>query len=256
MTPGEAEKTVGKKNMPPGGATPLKIKTIKLWMDGSTQGFTGALEEQYKNELLPEYFWGAPWDGRVGKLKIELPGSKVRHRLEHFTVTQSKQIERASKLDLYASHTIGHVKYWGNTFDKYILGSERACRIDPLHDDVKHGLVYSLHSDSPVSQADGLSYVRTAATRLMYEKTPDENPERVLGGDQIVTVEQALAGITVNPARQILLDNEIGTLEDGKDANFVVLSQNITSSSLDAKDISSDWVLETWFKGRLRSPRQ
>ena len=190
------------------------------------------------------------------RLKIELPGSKVRHRLEHFTVTQSKQIERAAKLGLYASHTIGHVKYWGNAFDKYILGSERAGRIDPLQDDVKHGLVYSLHSDSPVSQADGLSYVRTAATRLMYEKTPNENPERVLGGDQIVTVEEALAGITVNPARQMLLDSEIGTLEDGKDANFVVLSQDITSSSLNAKDISSDWVLETWFKGRLGSPRQ
>ncbi|KAJ4138642.1 hypothetical protein NW768_002493 [Fusarium equiseti] len=303
MTPGDAEKTVGKGDMPLGGATPLKIKTIKLWMDGSTQGFTGALEEQYKNELLPEYFWGAPWGWARWKvrktchitpftqfdifeemmkwasrgyqlmvhvngdcasevvldaferLKSELPDSKVRHRLEHFTVTQSKQIERAAKLNLYASHTIGHVKYWGNTFDKYILGSERAGRIDPLRDDVQQGLVYSLHSDSPVSQADGLSYVRTAATRLMYERSPDKNPERVLGSDQTVTVEQALAGITVNPARQILLDEEIGTLEDGKDANFVVLSQDITSSSLDAKDINSKWVLETWFKGRLTSPR-
>ncbi|KAM0489979.1 hypothetical protein ACHAP8_012042 [Fusarium lateritium] len=303
MTPGEAEKTVGKGNMPPGGATPLKIKTIKLWMDGSTQGFTGALEDQYKSELLPEYFWGAPWGwarwkvrktchitpftqfdifeemekwAKKGyqlmvhvngdcatevvldafeKLQADIPDSKVRHRLEHFTVTQSKQIERAAKLNLYASHTIGHVKYWGNTFDKYILGPERAGRIDPLQDDVKHGLVYSLHSDSPVSQADGMSYVRTATTRLMYEKSPKEHPERVLGGDQRVTVEQALAGITINPARQILLDEEIGTLEDGKDANFVVLRQDLTSSSLDLKDISSDWVLETWFKGRLRSPR-
>ncbi|RGP81388.1 amidohydrolase 3 [Fusarium longipes] len=302
MMPGDAEKTVGKGDMPPGGATPLKIKTIKLWMDGSTQGFTGALEEQYKNELLPEYFWGAPygwarwkvrktchitpftqldiaaemerWASRGYQLmvhvngdcasevvldafeKLKTPDTKVRHRLEHFTVTQSKQIERAAKLGLFASHTIGHVKYWGHTFEKYILGPDRASRIDPLQDDVQKGLVYSLHSDSPVSQADGLSYVRTAATRLMYEKSPDKDPERVLGCEQRITVEQALAGITVNPARQILLDDEIGTLEKDKDANFVVLSRDITSSSLDAKDINSDWVLETWFRGCLKSPHR
>ncbi|KAJ4245478.1 hypothetical protein NW762_013987 [Fusarium torreyae] len=299
MTPSEAEKTVGGGQMPLGGATPLKIKTIKLWMDGSTQGFTGALEEQYKNELLPEYFWGAPYGWARWKVrktchitpftqydiaaemqmwalrgyqlmihvngdcasevvldafeKLHTPEPSVRHRLEHFTVTQSKQVERAAKLNLYASHTIGHVRYWGHTFEKYILGSDRASRIDPLQDDVQHGLVYSLHSDSPVSQADGLSYVRTATTRLMYDRS-SQDLEDVLGPEQRVTVEQALAGITINPARQILLDKEIGTLEEGKDANFVVLSQNITSSSNDAKDIGGNWVLETWFQGRLRSP--
>jgi predicted amidohydrolase YtcJ len=187
--------------------------------------------------------------------KLHTPDPSIKHRLEHFTVTQSKQIERAAKLNLYASHTIGHVKYWGHTLEKYILGPERAHRIDPLHDDVKNGLVYSLHSDSPVSQADGLSYVRTAATRLMYEKS-FENPGKVLGPEQRITVEQALAGITINPAHQILLDDKIGTLEEGKDADFVVLSHDITSPLLDAQDINSDWVLETWFQGRIRSPSQ
>jgi predicted amidohydrolase YtcJ len=298
LTPDGAAKTVGHDQMPAGGATPLKIKTIKLWMDGSTQGFTGALEEKYKSELLPKYFQHSPygwarwevhdtchikpatdyniatemqkWASRGYQLMVHVngdcasevvldafenlhtPDPSIRHRLEHFTVTQSKQIERAAKLNLYASHTIGHVKYWGHTFEKYILGPERAHRIDPLHDDVQHGLVYSLHSDSPVSQADGLSYVRTAATRLMYERS-SRNPGKVLGPEQRVTVEQALAGITINPARQIMLDNEIGSLEGGKDANFVLLSQDITSPSLDAQDISSNWVLGTWFKGRRRS---
>ncbi|SPJ74492.1 uncharacterized protein FTOL_04223 [Fusarium torulosum] len=298
LGPDGAAKTVGHDQMPAGGATPLKIKTIKLWMDGSTQGFTGALEEKYKSELLPTYFQHSPygwarwevnetchikpatdyniatemqkWASRGYQLMVHVngdcasevvldafenlhtPDPNIRHRLEHFTVTQSKQVERAAKLNLYASHTIGHVKYWGHTFEKYILGPERAHRIDPLHDDVEHGLVYSLHSDSPVSQADGLSYVRTAATRLMYERS-SENPGKVLGPEQRVSVEQALAGITINPARQILLDDEIGSLEEGKDANFVLLSQDITSPSLDAQDISSNWVLETWFQGRKRS---
>ncbi|KAF4985135.1 hypothetical protein FDECE_16794 [Fusarium decemcellulare] len=295
MTPDKAAEVVGDGPMPPDGATRLKIKTIKLWMDGSTQGFTGALEQQYKNDMLPGYFGPPPyygwarwevhdtckvkplthdniytemqkWASRGYQLmvhvngdcasevvldafeKLHTPNPKVRHRLEHFTVTHPEQVQRAAKLNLYVSHTIQHVKYWGHTFDHYIIGADRAQRIHPVRDDVDSGLVYSLHSDSPVSDADGLSYVRTAATRLMYEK-----PEAVLGPDQRVTVEQALAGITVNPAHQILLDGKIGTLEEGKDADFVILKQDITSQSIDARDISSDWVLETWFKGRKRS---
>lgn len=289
MVPNAASKIVGEEPMPSGGATELKIKTIKLWMDGSTQGFTGALESPYYR-MLPSYFSNSPngwarwqvnetckitpltdfdigtemqkWASRGYQLMVHVngdcatevvlkafenlqtPDPKVKHRLEHFTVTNQDQVQRAAKLNLSVSHTIGHVKYWGHTFNDYILGEERAQRIDPVRDDVDSGVVYSFNSDSPVSQADGLSFVRTAATRLLYEK-----PEVVLGPSQTVTIEQALAGITINPARQILSIDEIGTLEEGKNANFVVLKHDISSSTIDAKDISSDWVLETWFQG-------
>ncbi|KAH6876556.1 amidohydrolase family-domain-containing protein [Thelonectria olida] len=289
---------VGPGQMPTDGATDLKIKTVKLWFDGSTQGFTGALEEPYY-EMLPSYFRHSPcgwadwkvhdtckiepathndirtemrkWASRGYQLMVHVNGDcasevvldafenldspfpNIRHRIDHFTVTHLEQVQRAARLNLCVSHTIGHVKYWGHTFSKYILGTDRAARIDPVRDDVDNGLVYSLHSDSPVSQADGLSYVRTAVTRLMYEKC-SEKPEVVLGPSQKVTVEQALAGITINPARQILLDKEIGTLEERKNADFVVLSQDIASPSIDARDISSDWVLETWFQGCKRYP--
>ncbi|KPM41117.1 hypothetical protein AK830_g5417 [Neonectria ditissima] len=295
LTPGMAAKIVTDQEMPAGGATNLKIKTIKLWMDGSTQGFTGALEEKYELDMLPSYFQNAPYGWAAWEVndtchitpasnrdiytemqmwaslgyqlmvhvngdcasevvmdafeRLETPNPNLRHRMEHFTVTSLEQVQRAAKLNLNVSHTIGHVKYWGHTFKKYILGDDRAERIDPVHDDVENGLVYSLHSDSPVSQADGLSYVRTAATRLMYIEN-SKKPEDVLGPSQRVSVEEALAGITINPARQTLLDDEVGTLEEGKSADFVVLKKDIASPSIDASDISSDWVLETWFQGR------
>jgi predicted amidohydrolase YtcJ len=43
------------------------------------------------------------------------------HRLKHFTVTTSDQVRRAKDLDLSVIHIIGHVKYWGYVFSKYIL---------------------------------------------------------------------------------------------------------------------------------------
>ncbi|KAM5345991.1 hypothetical protein ACJ41O_011852 [Fusarium nematophilum] len=306
MVPDMAAVIVGDGQMPAGGATDLGIKTIKLWMDGSTQGFTGALEERYKEDMLPSYFRESPhgwagwevkatckikpathndigeemqkWASRGYQLmvhvngdcasevvldafeKLHTPDPNLRHRIEHFTVTKPDQVQRAARLNLNVSHTIPHVRYWGHTFNKYILGKDRAQRIDPVRDDVDNGLVYSLHSDSPVSQADGLSYVRTAVTRLMYNKSREEEEEEeeeeeaVLGPCQTVTVEQALAGITINPARQILLDHVVGTLEKCKSADFVVLKEDIASPLIDAKDISSDWVLETWFRGCRRYP--
>jgi predicted amidohydrolase YtcJ len=303
LTKGAASKIVGHGSMPPGGATHLKIKTIKLWMDGSTQGFTAALDQPYNSDVLPSYFSKEPngwarwavkstcpinnagtdditeemlaWATKGYQLMVHVNGDcaaqvvlnafdkviaavppkpPIMHRLEHFTVTTLDQVQWAKKLNLGVSHTIGHVKYWGYAFSKYILHSDhepnRADRIDPVRDDLNNELVYSFNSDSPVSQADALSYVSTAATRLMYNQDG-----QVLGEDQIVSVEAALAGVTINPAKQIMLDNEIGSLEKGKDANFVILAHDISSLSVDAKDIDSKWVKETWFKGVKRYPQ-
>jgi predicted amidohydrolase YtcJ len=306
LTKGAASDVVGHGNMPPDGATDLKIKTIKLWMDGSTQGFTGALEKPYNLEVLPKYFsnkpngwarWAVPpkchidntgcydiaeemqaWATKGYQLMVHANGDcaaeavlnaydqvmaaipskpPIMHRLEHFTVTTLEQVQRAKKLNLGVSHSIGHVKYWGYAFRNYILRSSlepaRADRIDPVKDDLNNEVVYSFNSDSPVSQADALSYVSTAATRLMYNQCGQVLG--VLGQDQIVSVEAALAGVTINPAKQVMLDSEIGSLEKGKDANFVILAQDISSLSVDAKDIASTWVKETWFKGVRRYPQ-
>jgi imidazolonepropionase-like amidohydrolase len=65
-------------------------------------------------------------------------------------------------------------------------------------------------------------------------------------------MEEALAGVTTNPAKQILLDDEIGALEVGKYANFVILSQHISSPTVVAADIKSSWVNQTWYQGVMR----
>ena len=297
LTKDAAMLVVRGSKMPEGGATSLKIKTIKMWMDGSTQGFTAALEQPYESEALPSYFEDEPygwarwdvlpscpihnktqgpivdemlkWAKRGYQLMIHVNGDcaaevvldafeQVRsisplilHRLEHFTITNKSQVLRAKALNLGVSHTIGHVKYWGSTFQKHIFNAhndERAARIDPVRDDFVNEVVYSFNSDSPVNRADALSFVSTAASRLLYDNSDTPTGQR-LGPEQCVSVEAALAGVTVHAAQQILLDKEIGSLEVGKYANFVVLSEDISAASVEAKDISSQWVSETWFEG-------
>ncbi|KAG8893844.1 hypothetical protein FRC00_009950, partial [Tulasnella sp. 408] len=213
-------------SIPLGARTPpvsignAKVQAIKFWADGSTQGFTAALNEPYyakpedcgKLLLDTEQLQGqmSKWMKKGWQLSIhangdravdqslecyetvfnQLPDRKkdIMHRIEHFTVSNTAQVEKAASLGLGVSHTIGHVYYWGETFRNWVLGPERAARIDPIKDDVDKEVVYSFHSDSPLTEPDPLLFVRTAVTRLKYDS------KEVLGDAQRVTLEEALRG--------------------------------------------------------------
>jgi imidazolonepropionase-like amidohydrolase len=57
-----------------------------------------------------------------------------------------------------------------------------------------------------------------------------------------LTEEQALALVTINPARIIGVANRVGSLEQGKDADFVIWSGNPLSTASRAE--------QTWIDGR------
>ncbi|KAG8818396.1 hypothetical protein FRC17_010848 [Serendipita sp. 399] len=254
----------------------VHVPAIKYWADGSTRGFTAALKHPYlnkedkgklkyptvedlRNNMEPLYLNG--WQLMVhanGDAAIEQTldvyellfqshpqKNKIVHRIEHFTVTETDDlIKKAARLGIGISHTILHVFYWGHTFKEWVLGAPRALRIDPVLEEVKAGALVSFHSDSPVSEVNPLLYVRTAVTRLMFARG-DQDP---LGKDQCVSLLQALAGITINPARQIGMGHQIGTLERGKLADFVVLDAD--PRSVPGPELDQIQVVETWMGGK------
>lgn len=78
-----------------------------------------------------------------------------------------------------------------------------------------------MHSDTPVSNVGPLNYVSEEVTRLW--QLP---PQKVLGPDQAVSVDDALRAITIDAAYQIFADNIVGSLEVGKQADLVILEKN------------------------------
>lgn len=70
----------------------------------------------------------------------------------------------------------------------------------------KEGVLVAINTDDPVTESRFL--LRTGSIALR-------------GG---MTEAQALAALTINPARMLHLDKRVGSLEPGKDADFVVLS--------------------------------
>ncbi|KAH7104296.1 amidohydrolase family-domain-containing protein [Auriculariales sp. MPI-PUGE-AT-0066] len=251
----------------------INITAVKFWADGSTQGFTAALNQPYSSDMplgMPpcgtlnyadddDLFkvmkpWYETGSNLVQALNVyetllhstpapALPPSGL-HRIDHFTLRDTAQIARAQALGLGISHTIGHVRYWGETFVDYVLGPARGGSVDPLHSDENAGVVWSLHSDSPVTDVAPLSYLQTATTRLTSQHQKVYDPE------ERVDLPTALRGVTINPARQIGIDALAGTLEVGKAADLVVLDQDPRSVHL--AELNQLKVLQTWVAGCLK----
>ncbi|KAL9044437.1 MAG: hypothetical protein Q9214_002425 [Letrouitia sp. 1 TL-2023] len=254
------------------------ISAIKFWADGSTQGFTAFLNSDYLPGLPswanplgnPNYNTSIllqeamePWLRREFQIMVHANGDgatlqtlaaydaifkanpdrnpNIRHRIEHFTVTDEEQLQTARNLGLAVSNTIGHVNYWGSTFNDYVLGTDRTQRIDPVNSEETLGLIWSLNSDSPLTNVNPLLYVKTAATRELFQNGS------TLGGNQFVSVETAFKGVTVNPAAQIGVADQVGSLEVGKKADMVVLSQD--PRSVDPTDLDKLVVEQTWVGG-------
>jgi predicted amidohydrolase YtcJ len=264
---------------PNDGDDMLRFIGIKYVADGSTQGLTAALNEPYsypKNSKwtgalnykdadiyasMKSYFdqgWQISThsngdkaiDQALNSYAKLLAGNKNpqdrRLRIEHFTVNNDAQVKKAVQLGVVPSFTIGHVHYWGSAFDNSIIGSERAKRIDPAAEFKRAGAKFTLHSDTPVSNVGPLNYITEAVTREW--QLP---PKKVLGPDQVISIDDAIRAITIDAAYQIFADNIVGSLEVGKRADLVVLEKNPRKTP--AADIRNIKVNQTWVDGKRQA---
>ncbi len=267
----------GKTTVKPNeGDDQLRFIGVKYISDGSTQGLTAALNEPYT------YPKNSKWSGALNfkdaeiyasmksffdqgwQISTHANGDKAidqtlasytkllagntkpqdrRLRIEHFTVNNKSQVEKAVKLGVIPSFTIGHVDYWGAAFNDHIIGPDRAKRIDPAGDFKRAGGRFTLHSDTPVSNVGPLNYVSEEVTRLW--QLP---PQKVLGPDQAVSVDDALRAITIDAAYQIFADDKVGSLEVGKQADLVILEKNPRTTP--PADIRNIKVKGTWIDGK------
>jgi predicted amidohydrolase YtcJ len=147
------------------------------------------------------------------------PRKDSRHLLIHCQLATRDQIRRMRELGVIPSYFVNHVYYWGDRHVSLFLGPERAARIDPLGTSVEEGLIFTLHSDLPVTPVDPLFSMDCAVNRRTREG-------RVLGPEERISAREALKAYTVHGAYSTFEEHCKGSIQLGKLADFAVLSEN------------------------------
>src|SRR5699024_3646102 len=111
---------------------------------------------------------------------------------------------------------INHIYFWGDRHKRLFLGPERAEKMNRLADASSKDILYTLHSDCPITPISPLFSVWAAVNRKTREG-------EVLGEKQTISVEEALRGMTIYGAKLNFEEDITGTIELGKQADFAVL---------------------------------
>ncbi len=252
----------------------VNIGAIKIIADGSIQGYTGYLSQPYyvpfhgqvdyrgyprvpKAELFD---WVEKYHSNGYQLAIhgngdasiddildaieqaqqKHPRADSRHIIIHAQMARNDQLQRMKTLGVTPSFFVAHTYYWGDRHRDIFIGPERAARISPAASALAIGLPFTIHLDTPVVPMDPLFLVWTAVNRL-------SSSGQLIGGDERISVMEALKAVTINAAWQIFQEHNRGSITAGKYADLVVLSSNPLNQAATLNEIE---VLATIVGGR------
>jgi len=129
------------------------------------------------------------------------------------------QLARARELDLVVNLFASHTYYWGDQHRDATVGAEIAARMNPARSALDLGLDVALHSDAPVTPLGPLFCMWCAVNRQTATG-------RGLGLEQRITPAEALRAVTLAPAIGLGLDDRVGSIGPGKQADFTLLDRD------------------------------
>jgi predicted amidohydrolase YtcJ len=174
----------------------------------------------------------------------ENPVKDLRLRIEHASVVRNEDLPRFKQLNVVASMQpifIGEYGRWSE--DR--LGPQRVKSVLILRDLLDSGVAIAGGTDCPASDSGNpLLNFYAAVTR----KSPFGVPQEWYGRQKI-TREEALRMLTFNAAFAAFEEDKKGSLEAGKLADLVVLSQDIMT--IDEEQILNTEVVMTILDGKI-----
>jgi len=222
----------------------LRIGPVKIFTDGSLGARTAALAEPYSDDLGNKGIMIFSQDElnaivekahksdlqvaihAIGDRAIEFaltavenalgrfPRKDHRHRIEHASVLNRLLIKRMKNLNVIASiqPTFTISDFWV----PQRVGAERVRLVYPFRTLMKSGVLIAASSDCPTEILNPILGIHAAVTRGGF--VPKES----------LNVNQAIQAFTVNAAYASFEEESKGSIEVGKLADFVVLSEDIT----------------------------
>ena len=182
------------------------------------------------------------------------------HRLgiHHFAFSAKEQVARLAKLGAEVSSNPFYVHILGERYSKIGVGPERAEVMARGRTVINEGVRLSFHSDAPMAPARPMLLAWAAVNRIGL------SGKKVLGPQEKVTPEEAFRAITIDAAHAMRKENEIGSIEIGKKANFAVFEENpIKANPKKLKDLAiwgtvfegQAYPIKNTAKGMVMSPK-
>ncbi len=227
----------------------LRLGAVKLMTDGSIQGWTARVRWPGYVGGQPNGLWNTPpeeiyalceaFQGAGVQMHIHVNGDEAaevsldaleaaarkhpwpgaRHVLQHCQMMDAGLYQKAADLGACCNVFSNHIWYFGDQHAALTLGECGASRMDAARTALDLGVHVALHSDAPVTALGPLFTAWCAVNRQTMSG-------RTLGPEECITVDEALYAITMGAAYTLRMDKEVGSIEPGKWADFVVLGQN------------------------------
>ncbi len=227
----------------------LRLGGVKLFADGSIQGFTARLRWPGYYNGKPNGIWYQSPENLTDALRRALAEKLVvnihtngdeamdmacdcietvlrerpcpdhRITLQHCQLADQAMLKRLRALGVCASFFANHTWYWGDQHYAITVGPERAQRMNPCASALAHGVPIAIHSDAPITPLNPLFTAWCAVNRVTASG-------RRLAQSECLSVDQALRTITLGAAYTLGLDGELGSIDCGKQADFAVLEDD------------------------------
>jgi predicted amidohydrolase YtcJ len=194
------------------------------------------------------------------------PLRDTRPCLTHSNFLAPESIAEAARMGVVVDLQPVWLHLDGDTLTRH-FGEERMRRFQPLRTLFDAGVPVGGGSDhmqkiggfrsvNPYNPFLGMwAAVSRQARRIGADEWPRDGTRFVAGrslrpvhAEQALTRQEAIRMYTIENARVLLMEREVGSLEPGKRADFVVLDRDPLSCPLD--DLPDTQVLETWLDGR------
>jgi predicted amidohydrolase YtcJ len=249
----------------------FRVGGIKLTIDGSPQAFTAWRDRPYYAPVgnFPAGYVGYPavtnaqifeaveWayandvqilthsngEAATDQLIAAATQSEQKHGkadrrpvLMHGQFIREDQIADVLQLYMFPSLFPMHTFYWGDWHREHTVGPALVDDISPTGWVVERGGKFTTHSDAPVAFPDTMRILSATVTRR--SRSGD-----IIGPTQRVDVATALKAMTIWAAYEIFEDDQKGSLEVGKLADFVILSGDPTA--VDPETLDELKVMET-----------
>ena len=254
----------------------IRVRTnwLKLFMDGTVEGGTG-----YVEPLYPDGHQGlANWteeeltditrktNAQGISMHIHTMGNKavntvvsayanggkdeLRNTLVHVRNVNAEDYQRMADHNMYAVSGMlwHHCPTWAADYirEHGLAPAGQEDKSYPMKSYFNKGIHVTSHTDFPATSGspdDPFSVMEIAVTGVLHgENGAPWWPEELL------TREQAIASLTINIAKQMLIEDERGSISEGKYADFLLVNKDVLSCPVD--QIHEAKPAATYFEGK------